>query len=128
MNKTLYWYDFEAGGANPRGDRPSQFAGLRTDLELNIIGDPLIEYCQLSPDYLPHPEACLITGITPQKQLRDGLPEYEFARLIHEQFATPGTTIVGYNNVRYDDEMTRFLLYRNFYNPYACMWQNDNSR
>ena len=128
MNKTLYWYDFEAGGANPRGDRPSQFAGLRTDLDLQIIGEPLIEYCQLSPDYLPHPEACLITGITPQKQLRDGVPEYEFARLIHEQFATPGTTIVGYNNVRYDDEMTRFLLYRNFYDPYACMWQNDNSR
>ena len=128
MNKTLYWYDFEAGGANPRSDRPSQFAGLRTDLDLNVIGEPLIEYCQLSPDYLPHPEACLITGITPQKQRRDGLPEYEFARLIHEQFATPGTTVVGYNNVRYDDEMTRFLLYRNFYDPYACMWQNDNSR
>ena len=128
MNKTLYWYDFESGGANPRADRPSQFAGLRTDEDLNIIGEPLVEYCQLSPDYLPHPEACLITGITPQKQLRSGLPEFEFARLIHNQLAQPGTTAVGYNNVRFDDEMTRFMLYRNFYDPYAWSWQNQNSR
>lgn len=128
MNKTLYWYDFEAGGANPRCDRPSQFAGLRTDLDLNVVGEPLIEYCQLSPDYLPNPEACLITGITPQKQLRDGLPEFEFARRIHAEFTTPGTTITGYNSVRFDDEMTRFLFYRNFFDPYAYSWQNDNSR
>lgn len=128
MTKTLYWYDFEAGGANPRVDRPSQFAGIRTDEQLNIISEPLVEYCQLAPDYLPHPEACLITGITPQKQRREGLIEAEFAALIHAQFSTPGTTIAGYNNLRFDDEMTRFMLYRNFYDPYAYSWQNDNSR
>lgn len=128
MNKTLYWYDFESGGVNPRADRPTQFAGLRTDEALNIIGEPLVEYCQLSPDYLPHPQACLITGITPQKQQHSGLPEYEFARLIHQQLAQPGTTTVGYNNIRFDDEMTRFMLYRNFYDPYAWSWQNQNSR
>jgi exodeoxyribonuclease-1 len=128
MTKSLYWYDFEAGGANPRADRPTQFAGVRTDEALNIIGEPLVEYCQQTPDYLPHPQACLITGITPQKTLREGLPEAEFARLIHAQFCQPETTIVGYNNVRYDDEMTRFMLYRNFYDPYAHSWQNGNSR
>lgn len=128
MTRSLYWYDFEAGGANPRADRPTQFAGVRTDEALNIIDEPLVEYCQQTPDYLPHPEACLITGITPQKTLRDGLPEAEFAALIHNQFSQPETTIVGYNNVRYDDEMTRFMLYRNFYDPYAYCWQNNNSR
>lgn len=128
MNKTLYWYDFEAGGANPRVDRPSQFAGIRTDEALNIIGEPLVEYCQLAPDYLPHPQACLITGITPQKQQRAGLTESEFARRIHDQFSTPETTIVGYNNIRFDDEMTRFMLYRNFFDAYSYCWQNNNSR
>lgn len=128
MIKTLYWYDFEAGGANPRVDYPSQFAGIRTDENLTIIGEPLVEYCQLSQDYLPHPQACLITGITPQKQQRSGLAENEFARRIHEEFSTPNTTIVGYNNIRFDDEMTRFLFYRNFYDPYAYSWQNGNSR
>lgn len=128
MSKTLYWYDFEAGGANPRVDRPTQFAGIRTDEELNIIGDPLVHYCQQTPDYLPHPEACLITGITPQKTLQQGIPEARFSDLIHQQFSQPETTIAGYNNIRYDDEMTRFMLYRNFYDPYAYSWQNNNSR
>ncbi|RUO31696.1 exodeoxyribonuclease I [Aliidiomarina sedimenti] len=128
MTKTLYWYDFEAGGANPRVDRPSQFAGIRTDESLNIIGEPLVQYCQPSPDYLPHPEACLITAITPQKQRREGRSEAEFCNLIEQQFSQPDTTIVGYNNVRFDDEMTRVMFYRNFHDPYAYSWQNNNSR
>lgn len=127
-NPTIYWHDYEAGGVNPRADRPMQFAGVRTDRELNIIGKPLEIYCQLSPDYLPHPEACLITGITPQIANQRGLPECEFARRIHEEFSQNQTTIVGYNNIRYDDEMTRFLFYRNFIDPYAYSWENDNSR
>jgi len=35
---------------------------------------------------------------------------------------------VGYNNIRFDDEVTRFTLYRNFYDAYAREWQNGNSR
>ncbi|RUO38421.1 exodeoxyribonuclease I [Aliidiomarina shirensis] len=127
-NPTIYWHDYEAGGINPRADRPMQFAGVRTDHELNIIGKPLEIYCQLSPDYLPQPEACLITGITPQAANQRGLPECEFARRIHQEFSQQGTTIVGYNNIRYDDEMTRFLFYRNFIDPYAYSWENNNSR
>lgn len=128
MTATIYWYDYEAGGVNPRADRPMQFAGIRTDYDLNIIGEPLSEYCQLAPDYLPHPEACLITGITPQKTLRDGIPEFQFANKIHQQFSQAETTICGYNSIRYDDEMTRFLFYRNFIDPYAYSWQDGNSR
>lgn len=127
-NPTIYWHDYEAGGINPRADRPMQFAGVRTDRELNIIGKPLEIYCRLSPDYLPHPEACLITGITPQAANQRGLPECEFARRIHQEFSQHQTTVVGYNNIRYDDEMTRFLFYRNFIDPYAYSWENDNSR
>lgn len=40
----------------------------------------------------------------------------------------PQTCIVGYNNVRFDDEVTRNIFYRNFYDPYAWSWQHDNSR
>ncbi|XNM88044.1 hypothetical protein ACLK18_11460 [Escherichia coli] len=36
--------------------------------------------------------------------------------------------ILGYNNVRFDDEVTRNVFYRNFYDPYAWSWQHDNSR
>ncbi len=125
---TLYWHDYETSGANPRWDRPFQFAGLRTDEALNEIGDPLVIYCKPARDRLPHPEACLLTGITPQMAAARGLPEPEFIALIHAQLVQPGTCGVGYNTLRFDDEVTRFTLYRNFYDPYAREWQSGNSR
>lgn len=127
-NITFFWHDYEAGGVNPRADRPTQFAGIRTNENLEIIGKPVNLFCQPSPDYLPHPEACLITGITPQQCQRDGHIETEFAGKIAAELSQPGTVGVGYNNIRYDDEMTRFLFYRNFIDPYAHTWANNNSR
>jgi exodeoxyribonuclease-1 len=125
---TIYWYDYETFGIDPRYDRIAQFAGLRTDEDLNVIGDPLVLYCQPADDVLPDPKSCLITGITPQKALADGVAEYEFIAAIHKEFATANTCIAGFNNIRFDDEFTRFCLYRNFYNAYAHEWQNHNSR
>lgn len=127
-NNTFYWHDYETFGTNPALDRPSQFAGIRTDENFNIIGDPLVIYCKPPADMLPHPEACLITGISPQLAREKGLPEAEFIRLIHNEMAQPGTCTVGYNSIRFDDEVTRYTLYRNFYDPYAREWQNGNSR
>jgi exodeoxyribonuclease-1 len=125
---SLYWHDYETFGADPRRDRPVQFAGIRTDLELNIIGEPLSIFCKPANDFLPHPEACLVTGITPQQALAEGIPEAEFIAQINEEFSQPNTCVVGYNNLRFDDEVTRFTLYRNFYDAYAREWQNGNSR
>ncbi|MDG1945898.1 MAG: exodeoxyribonuclease I [Halioglobus sp.] len=128
MPDTFYWHDYETFGVNPSRDRPVQFAGLRTDAQLNVIGDPLVIYCRPANDFLPHPQACLVTGITPQKALAEGLPEREFIARIHEELALPGTCGVGYNSLRFDDEFTRHTLYRNFFDPYAREWQNGNSR
>ncbi len=128
MALTFYWHDYETWGTDPRRDRPSQFAGIRTDAELNVVGKPLVQYCRPSDDMLPHPEACLVTGITPQHALAKGVAEAEFFAAIHQEMATPGTCSVGYNNIRFDDEFTRYGLYRNFFDPYAREWQNGNSR
>ena len=125
---TLYWHDYETFGIDPRYDRPAQFAGIRTDEDLNIIGEALMVYCKPAGDSLHHPQACLVTGITPQEAEKEGVNEAEFIRLIYEQFAEPGTCGVGYNSLRFDDEFTRFTLYRNFYDAYAREWQNGNSR
>lgn len=105
-----------------------QFAGVRTDAELNVIGEPLLIFCRPANDFLPHPQACLVTGITPQRALAEGLPECEFIARIHRELAAPGTCGVGYNSLRFDDEITRHTLYRNFFDPYAREWQNGNSR
>lgn len=128
MTASIYWYDFETFGRDPRRDRASQFAGIRTDEELNIIGEPLVMYCKPADDFLPSPMACLITGISPQKALADGIPEAEFIKRIHGEFSVPDTCVAGYNSIRFDDEVTRQLLYRNFYDPYEREWKNGNSR
>lgn len=127
-SRTIYWYDFETFGIDPRRHRASQFAGIRTDEDLNIIGEPLVMYCQPADDFLPDPVACLITGITPQKALQEGVVEVEFIERIHREFSEPQTCVAGYNSIRFDDEVTRQLLYRNFYDPYEREWKNGNSR
>ncbi len=126
--KTLYWHDYETWGAKPSVDKPSQFAGIRTDEDLNIKGEPLVIFCKPNNDCLPQPQACLITGITPQVALQKGKLENEFFQLIHQELSTPGTCGVGYNSIRFDDEVTRFGLYRNFYDPYEREWKQGNSR
>lgn len=125
---TFLWHDYETFGLNTRRDRPAQFAGIRTDAELNEIGEPLMIYCQPARDYLPDPASCLITGITPQLCLERGLPEHEFAARIEAVLAQPGTIGVGYNTIRFDDEVTRHLFWRNLIDPYAREWQNDCGR
>lgn len=125
---TFYWYDYETFGTDPRRDRISQFAGIRTDEALNIISKPLNIYCKAADDMLPQPDACLITGITPQKAIADGLIEAEFIAAIDQEFSTANTCVVGFNNIRFDDEFTRYTLYRNFFDAYAREWQNGNSR
>ena len=125
---TFYWHDYETFGKVPRRDRPSQFAGVRTDVDLNEIGEPLMQYCAPAPDYLPEPEACLLTGILPQTCLEQGVPEHAFASAIEHALAQPNTVGVGYNTIRFDDEVTRHLFWRNLIDPYAREWQNGCGR
>jgi len=125
---TFLWHDYETFGAEPRRDRPAQFAAIRTDAELNEIGEPVMLFCQPAPDFLPDPQSCLITGITPQHCLEHGVPEHEFAGAICAAFSEPGTIGVGYNTIRFDDEVTRFLFWRNLIDPYAREWQNNCGR
>jgi len=125
---TFLFHDYETFGTSPALDRPAQFAALRTDADFTTIGEPEVFYCKPADDYLPQPEAVLITGITPQVARAKGENEAAFAKRIHDLFTVPNTCVVGYNNVRFDDEVTRNIFYRNFYDPYAWSWQNHNSR
>lgn len=122
------WHDYETFGTRPAWDRPVQFAALRTNDELEPIGEPIDLFARPADDTLPHPMACLVTGITPQRAERDGVPEAEFAARIHEAFSEPGTCGVGYNSLKFDDHVTRYLFYRNFFDPYEREWARGNSR
>jgi exodeoxyribonuclease-1 len=128
VTSSIFWYDYETTGINPRNDRPLQMAGIRTDDQLNEIAEPVNLYCQPSDDILPHPAACLVTGITPERLSEKGLCEADFMTRVHAELAASGTCGAGYNTLRFDDEMTRYSLYRNFFDPYGREWQGGNSR
>ena len=128
MDKTFFFYDLETSGLNPREDRIMQFAGQRTDMNLEPIGEPVNILVKISEDALPSPGAIMVTKITPQDTLRDGISEAEFCRYVSEEVFTPGTIAVGYNTVRFDDEFMRATFWRNFYDPYEFEWKDERSR
>ena len=128
MSGSYYWYDLETSGTDPKWDRIVQFAGMRTDADLNITGDEYCEYVVLPDDVLPSPEATLVTGITPQLTHRKGIAEARALVRIQELFSQPNTCVAGYNSLRFDDEFIRYAFYRNMLDPYAREWQQGNSR
>jgi len=128
MAQSFFWYDLETSGLSPRSQRIMQFAGQRTDMDLHPVGEPVNVLIKLVDDILPDPDAVMITGITPQATLQDGVTEVEFLRLFYEQVARPDTIFVGYNTIRFDDEFMRFLNYRNFYDAYEWQWRDGRGR
>ena len=128
MNETFFFYDLETSGLNPREDRIMQFAGQRTDLDFNPLGEPVNILVKITDDALPSPGAINVTKITPQDTLRDGITEAEFCRFVTEEVFIPNTIILGYNTVRFDDEFMRAIFWRNFYDPYEWQWQDGRSR
>jgi exodeoxyribonuclease-1 len=128
MGTSFYFYDLETSGFNPRINRIMQFAGQRTDMDLNPIGEPDNILIKLTPDILPDPDAILVTGITPQQTLTDGITEVEFTKYFMNEVCIPDTIMAGYNNVRFDDEFIRHTLYRNFYDAYEWHWKDGCSR
>ena len=128
QTNSFFFYDLETSGLSPRESRIMQFAGQRTDLKLNPIGEPVNLLVKLSDDTLPSPYAIAVTKITPQSTQADGLTEAELCRYLTDEIFIPGTCVLGYNSVRFDDEFIRHLFWRNFYDPYEWQWKDGRSR
>ena len=128
MPQTFFFYDLETSGLSGRHDRVMQFAGQRTSMELESVGDPVNVLVALNDDTLPSPDALFVTGISPQQTVADGYTEAQFADLLLNDVFTEDTIAVGYNNIRFDDEFVRHLMWRNFRDPYEWSWRDGRSR
>ena len=128
MPASFLFYDLETFGADPRTSRIAQFAAIRTDIDLREVEEPISFFVRPADDLLPSPVATLITGITPQQALRDGVGEAEAFARIFEEMARPETCTVGYNSLRFDDEFVRHGLFRNFHDAYEREWRGGNCR
>ena len=130
-NSTSYlWYDYETFGTEARKDRPVQYGSFRTDTNFNIIGQSMVLYAQLADDYIPSPGSSLVTGITPMSLMdeENALAEADFAKVIRDEMGKPGTITIGYNNRNYDDEMTRFMFWRNLLPAYDTEYGEGRGR
>lgn len=128
MANSYFFYDLETSGLNPRDDRIMQFAGQRTNENFQPIGEPYNILVTLAEDTLPSIGALMVTSITPQQTVADGYSEADFCKLFIEEVATPGTTIIGFNNIRFDDEFIRAILWRNYHDPYSWCYADERSR
>ncbi|MFZ3010187.1 MAG: exodeoxyribonuclease I, partial [Candidatus Microsaccharimonas sp.] len=128
MAQTFFFYDLETSGLSARDDRIMQFAGQRTNMNLEPIGEPVNVLVKLNDDTLPSPDALMVTGITPQQTTADGYTEAEFAKMVMDEVFTPDTIAVGFNSIRFDDEFMRHLFWRNFFDPYEWTWKEGRSR
>lgn len=128
MPASYLFYDLETFGADPRRSRIAQFAAIRTDTDLNPVEEPISFFVKPADDLLPSPVATLITGITPQRALREGMRECDAMALICEEMSRPETCTLGYNSLRFDDEFVRHGFFRNFLDAYEREWRGGNSR
>jgi exodeoxyribonuclease-1 len=128
MSASFLFYDLETFGSDPRRTRIAQFAAVRTDADLVQVDEPISFFVRPADDLLPSPGATLVTGITPQHALREGINEAEaFARIV-EELSRPETCTLGWNSLRFDDEFIRHGLFRNFHDPYEREWRGGNCR
>lgn len=128
MPASFLFYDLETFGSDPRRSRIAQFAAIRTDADLQQVEDPISFFVRPADDLLPSPVATLITGITPQHALREGVAEAEAFSRIFEEMARPETCTLGYNSLRFDDEFVRCGFFRNFFDAYEREWRGGNCR
>lgn len=126
--QTFFFYDLETSGLSARSQRIMQFAGQRTDMDLKPVGKPVNLLVKLSDDVLPEPQAVVVTGLTPQMALADGITEPELCRYLSEEVFIPGTITLGFNSIRFDDEFIRHTLWRNFYDPYEWSYADNRGR
>lgn len=122
------FYDYETSGRSEKFDQVFQFAAIETDENFNQLSQPIEFFCRPRRDVLPSPHAIKVNQIDISELNSKGLSEFEFSKKVADTLTGSGNQcIVGYNSKNFDNEFTRYLLYRNFQDPYAWSYLNGNS-
>lgn len=108
------FYDTETTGTSKHYDQILQFAAIYTDDDLNEI-DRFELRCRLLPHVIPTAGAILVTGVSLDRLLDPALPSHhEFICRCHEKLTQwSPATFIGYNSVRFDEQLLRQAFYQN---------------
>lgn len=116
---SFVFFDTETTGLKRGFDQILHFAGVRTDANLNEIAR-FETRSRLLPHVLPHPSA-LRTNRVPIERLTDTslLSHYAMVGEIQRTLLSWSPAIfVGFNSIRFDEEMLRHALFQCLYPAY----------
>ncbi|MER8600520.1 exonuclease domain-containing protein [Mesorhizobium sp. M0601] len=119
-------YDVETTGLTKHFDQIVHFAGVRTDVDLNII-DRLQLRCRLMPHIVPSPAALDVTGLGIDQLANPALPSHfemvtEIRRVL--QSWCPAL-FLGFNSLSFDEEFLRHAFYHCLHDAYLTNTQGS---
>lgn len=125
---SFVFFDTETTGLKPGFDQIVHFAAIRTDANLNEIGR-FEARSRLLPHVLPHPAALRTNGLPIGRLLDGSLPShYDMVRAIRQRLLSWSPSIfLGYNSIRFDEEMLRHALFQTLHPAYLTS-NHNNSR
>ena len=116
------FYDVETTGISRCFDQILQIACIRTDGDFNIVDpecDILNLRCRRLPWITPSPGAMLVTGVTHDQLERAPLSHYEMMCAVNAAYENwSPATFIGYNSLRFDEELLRHGLFSSLYPAY----------
>ncbi|MDZ4137695.1 MAG: hypothetical protein U1D66_02320 [Erythrobacter sp.] len=91
----------------------------RADHWFNVGGLSVNLRCRIASHIIPSPQALIVTGVTPAQLVDPALPSlFEFTQTIMELTERwAPSTWVGFNTIRFDEEVLRQAFYQNLLLP-----------
>lgn len=125
---SFVFFDTETTGLKHGFDQIVHFAAIRTDANLKEIDRFEARSCLL-PHVLPHPAALRTNGLPIGRLLDANLPShYDMVRAIRQRLLSWSPSIfLGYNSIRFDEEMLRHALFQTLHPAYLTS-NHNNSR
>ena len=112
-------YDLETTGLNPIHDVPVQAAFIQADADLSIRREITLR-CRLPAHVIPSPDALAVTGLTPTMLEDQDLSHVKMMAQIGRIIAdAKPCMMLGYNILRYDEEVLRQSFFQTLLPPYA---------
>jgi exodeoxyribonuclease-1 len=123
----IVFYDLETTGRSPHWDQIIQIAAIYTDQNLNVL-DKININCRLNSFCIPEPEALLVNRMPIKNILNSNLSHHQLITEVYNKFTSWSPAIfIGYNSIKFDEEFLRNALFRNLYDPYLTI-KNNNLR
>lgn len=120
------FFDTETTGLQKGFDQIVHFAAIRTDENLSEV-ERFEVRSRLNPNVVPHPEALAVNGLPIEQLLSKEQPShYEMMRHLEAKLCSWSPSIfLGYNSIKFDEEMLRHALFQTLHPAYLTSFHNN---